>query len=509
MNRKHVVALSWLLVGGSVWSPVSAEAQTSTASDIDSYVRSAMAQWLVPGAAVAVVRRDSTLSIRGYGVRAIGTHAAVDEHTLFYGTIHTGQFVAAVAGLLVDDGRIAWDDPVTKHLPSFNGPDSWVTEHTTIRDLLGNRSASSSSAAFRNQFRYSPSDVVPVADLISAVSGDPWTTLLRSRLLEPMGMNAYSLTDIWDEENLLPCYLCARPGQPVTVERARNPNASLGHYVSNGTVVSIAWPPQDMMSDFASAQTAADAAKWLRLNLGMGAFGGRQFISSSSMGEIQTPQIVVRGGPYYGISAEVSDLWSFGLQSFVGSYRGYRIVLRQTGIGSGFRSFTAFLPTVDLGVAVLSNANWRGAPANFPLAVGLRIIDLYIGAPMRDWSTEYLEAAHAAQARRAEEERRRESLRTRGTTPSLTWSAFAGVYVSGRGDSITISYDGHVLRARGRNGATATLEHWEHDTFLIADDGPERYRDNFGTFTVADSRVEGVRTTFWGAFRRVVHPHDQ
>lgn len=515
MNRKHVVALGWLLVGGSVWSPVPVKAQTSTANDIDSYVRSAMAQWQVPGAAVAVVRRDSTLFVRGYGVRAVEAHSAVDENTLFYHAIHEGQFVAAVAALLVDDCRIAWDDPIKRYLPSFNRVDSWVAEHTTIRDLLGNRnSAAPSSAAFRSHFRYSPSEVVPVAHLMSVVGGAPWTALLRSRLLQPLGMNAYSLRDIWDEEDLLPCFLCARSGPPVTIERARIPNVSLGHYVSKDTVVSIAWPPPTMSSDFmapdfVAAHSAIDAAKWLRLNLGLGAFGGRQLISSSSMGEIQTPQIVVPGGPYYGISADVSDLWSFGLQSFVGSYRGHRIVLRQTGVLSGFRSFTAFLPGADLGVAVLSNANWRGAPANFPLAVGLRIIDVYLGAPPRDWSTEYLTAAHAAQERRAEEERRRESLRTKDTTPSLPLPAFSGVYISERGDSITISYDGQALRARRSNGATATLEHWERDTFLFADDGPERYRDNFGTFTMSDSRIQGLRTTFWGEFRRVTRRPNQ
>jgi CubicO group peptidase (beta-lactamase class C family) len=484
--------------------------QTSPLTGIDAYIRKTMSDWRVPGAAVAVVKNDSVVLLKGYGVRQTGNAAPVDENTLFNGAIHPSAFVAVVAGLLVDEGKLSWDDKVTKHLNSFVRPDPWVTNEATIRDLLANRNtgAPPQRGGFRDRFVYAPGDATPVADVVEAVTGTSWSEFVRHRILEPMGMNTRGLSDLWNREDLLPCYLCNRPGAQVGIEQARVPNITMGHYITENGVLPLAWPPGPFLyTEVPGGESAVDAAKWIRFHLGQGTYDGRHILSASSMTEIQTPHIVVRGGPYYDIPADVSDLWSYGMEWFIGSYRGRTTILRQTGFGSGFRSFIAMIPSMNLGVAVLSNANIRGAPADYPLAIGLRVLDAYLGVPERDWSAEYLTKVRAALTRRDAAQQRFEASRIPGTRPSVPLRDYAGTYTNGRGDTLTIEERGGRLLARRSSGPTATLEHWNLDVFLFADDGPEQYRDNLGSFTIgSEGRVQDVRMTYWGDFRRAPVP---
>jgi CubicO group peptidase (beta-lactamase class C family) len=77
---------------------------------------------------------------RGYGTRKIGASAPVDEHSLFAIGSISKSFTAMALGLLVDESKISWDDPVTQYLPYFQLYDPYVRREMTIRDLLVHRS---------------------------------------------------------------------------------------------------------------------------------------------------------------------------------------------------------------------------------------------------------------------------------------------------------------------------------------------------------------------------------
>src|SRR5690349_15811509 len=115
-------------------------AGTAPVNDLDSYVAAAMRTFEVPGLAVAVVKDGEVVLTRGYGVRRLGETALVDERTLFGIASNTKAFTSAALGILVDEGKIAWDDPATRHLPSFQMYDPYVTREMTVRDLLCHRS---------------------------------------------------------------------------------------------------------------------------------------------------------------------------------------------------------------------------------------------------------------------------------------------------------------------------------------------------------------------------------
>src|SRR5262249_44508074 len=129
------IAVCLLLLGLAPPAP----AEDVPLKGLDDYIAQAMKEWEVPGLAVAVVKDDAVMLAKGYGVRKLGESAAVDKDTLFAIGSTTKAFTAACLAMLVDEGKIQWDDPVIKHMPSFQMYDPYVTREITIRDLLCHR----------------------------------------------------------------------------------------------------------------------------------------------------------------------------------------------------------------------------------------------------------------------------------------------------------------------------------------------------------------------------------
>src|SRR5689334_2447048 len=96
-----------------------AQAPDKKVQEFDAYVQKAQKEWNVPGLAVVVVKDGKVLLSKGYGVRELGTNDAVDSKTLFACASTTKAMTATCMGILVDEGKVSWDDPVVKHLPEL------------------------------------------------------------------------------------------------------------------------------------------------------------------------------------------------------------------------------------------------------------------------------------------------------------------------------------------------------------------------------------------------------
>ncbi len=77
-----------------------------------------LAAWNIPGAAVAVAQGDEIFT-QGYGVLEAGKPEAVNADTIFAIGSTTKAFTSALIGMLVDEGKLAWDDLVIQHIPEF------------------------------------------------------------------------------------------------------------------------------------------------------------------------------------------------------------------------------------------------------------------------------------------------------------------------------------------------------------------------------------------------------
>jgi hypothetical protein len=114
--RRHVVASIAIValtvaMQAQVLVQPAAQPVPSTAS-LDAFVTSVMRTFDVPGVSLAVVKDGRVDIVKGYGVRRLGESAPVDEHTLFGIASNTKIFTATALGLLVEEGRLRWDDPV-------------------------------------------------------------------------------------------------------------------------------------------------------------------------------------------------------------------------------------------------------------------------------------------------------------------------------------------------------------------------------------------------------------
>jgi CubicO group peptidase (beta-lactamase class C family) len=98
-----------------------------------------MQEFSVPGMAVAVVKDGQVVHAKGYGVRRAGAPDAADADTLFGIASNTKAFTCTAISILAEDGKLDWDDPVTKHLPDFQMYDPWVSRELTLRDLVTHR----------------------------------------------------------------------------------------------------------------------------------------------------------------------------------------------------------------------------------------------------------------------------------------------------------------------------------------------------------------------------------
>lgn len=109
-------------------------------ADLDAYIPKKMAQWNIPGAACAVVKDGAVVFAKGYGVKKIGGADPVDADTVFQVGSTSKAFTAAQIAQLVEEGQLAWTDPVRRHLPGFAMSDPWVSDNFLMADLMAQRS---------------------------------------------------------------------------------------------------------------------------------------------------------------------------------------------------------------------------------------------------------------------------------------------------------------------------------------------------------------------------------
>ena len=95
--------------------------------------------WQVPGASLAIVRGDEVVYLKGYGVKEQGSEKTVTADTLFAIGSTTKAFTTTAMAMLIDEGKMSWDDHVRKHIPFFRLSDALANEYVTLRDIVSHR----------------------------------------------------------------------------------------------------------------------------------------------------------------------------------------------------------------------------------------------------------------------------------------------------------------------------------------------------------------------------------
>lgn len=450
----------------------SAHAQRGPLRGLDAYVEQARRDWRVPGMALAVVKDDSVVYVRGFGTRTAGRDEPVDAHTSFAIASTTKAFTATAIAQLVDEGKVRWDDPVSLHVPGFAVASApGLSGELTVRDLLSHRTglptadllwyASGSSsedilrrlryvrpfAAPRTRYQYNNNAYMLAGMVVEHASGMPWAEFVRTRILQPLEMNE-TLTGF--------AGLDARG------------NVATPHLEVRDTVRPIRYLDFDNIGPAGSMNSSVhDMAKWIRAQLAGGVVpGGERLVSEAQFREMQTPQFLIPAAAFYPAATRLASphFTAYGLGWFMQDYRGRKIVMH-TGSIDGMSALLALVPEERLGMVVYLNLDH----AELRHALMYRVIDAYLGAPPRDWSSEVRALFEPFERQAREAQREAESKRVAGTRPSLPLEAYAGTFADP--DSLfprfSVRMDGDRLVATMGADRSGEVEHWHYDVFRV------------------------------------------
>ena len=513
MNR---IAAAIVLAFSSVTVPalaadaapvVAAAAVPAPAFDLERDVTSALKLFDVPGIAIAIVKDGKVVTTQGFGVRKIGEPAAVDAKTLFEVASNSKGFTAAALAMLVDEGKLAWDDPVTKHLPGFQMHDSYVTGAMTIRDLLTHRSGLGLGAgdllwwptttfttdeiieklryirpatSFRNSYAYDNLLYIVAGKIIADKAGKSWGEAMHERILAPLGMTATTTS---------------------LLENAGNPDVATAHSKINGKIAAVkSMPVPNAVGAVGINTNAEDIAKWMMVLLDEGKIAGvkdkdgkpARLLSEKQARELWTAQTPVKiGEPKPALAATKPNFSAYGLGFQLRDYKGMKVAMHG-GALQGFYSRVLMVPEAKLGVAILTNAENGGSMT----ALQWRILDHYLQAAPSDWLALVAKVEQEQHAEEVKKQGKASSARAAKSQPSLPLAAYDGEYEDAWYGKVVIKPEGkkHILSFTRTPDLTGELEHWQHDTFIVRWKERNFNADAYVTFSLnPDGSIDRVK----------------
>ena len=360
-------------------------AQPITTSEVDALAERTLKAFDVPGIAVAIVKDGKVLHSKGYGVRTLGSPEKVDENTLFGIASNSKAFTAATLGILIDDGKLKWDDRVIDYIPEFRMYNSYVTEEFTIRDLLTHRSGLGLGAGdlmfwpgqnsftmkdiihnlrylkpvsgFRTKYDYDNLLYMVAGEVVARVSGKPWEEFAEERIMRPLGMlkSASSFNRLKDKSNVIGAHAVV-DGKVKEIDRDR---FEFGN--SAGGVNS----------------SISEMSKWVIMQLQHGKYGdGKQLFSETVHEEMWTPQTII---PVRSPGIYNTHFSSYGLGWNLSDVMGYKQA-SHTGFVAGMVTQVTLIPELNLGIIVLTNQQIGAAFSS----ISNQIKDSYLGIKGKD-----------------------------------------------------------------------------------------------------------------------------
>ena len=342
-----------------------------TSESLDNVVATALDTFFTPGASVAIVHKGKIVHAKGYGFRDLKQKTPVNQATYFRLASTSKAFTAMTMAILVDEGKVTWQDKVIDFLPEFALSNSTITSKFTILDLFTHRSGLVGGAGdsmlwpepsgftraeiihnlryltpeyrFRSTYAYSNVLYITAAEVVAKIAGQPWEQFLQERIFAPLQMDCYA---------------------GVVPQMAMNNAAmSYGHNDAQG-IYPIPRNALDNQS-FVSAPAggivcnAKSMALWLQALLNEAQTSkGERLISEQQLQQIFTPHTPLwisshakhthhTRTKHYAIGWRVENVFDYEMISHTGSL-------------SGYQAYAALIPELELGVIILNNGSNYG-----------------------------------------------------------------------------------------------------------------------------------------------------
>jgi CubicO group peptidase (beta-lactamase class C family) len=465
---RHLASLVFVVtlsVRSGLASEVTPEKVSAALPELEKLAQQTLEKTGVPGMAIAVVYQDQVVYLKGFGVRQVGTAAAVDPDTIFQLASVSKPIASTVLARLVGEGVIGWDDRVIDHDPDFRLYDPWVTREITLRDLLCHRTGLHGqegnlledlgysgpeilhrlryvrpSSSFRTHYAYDNFTYTEAGAAGARAAGKSWEDLSAEKLYRPLGMNSTS-------------------SRFADYQAAAN-RALLHVQVDGKWVAKFTRDPDPEAPAGGASSTVRDIAQWVRLQLASGKFNGQQLIAADALAETHRPQIVnnVPQNP----ATDRAGFYGLGWNVF---YDGQgRVRLNHSGaFFLGAATQVALLPGEGLGIVVLTNS----FPIGVPEAMSASFFDLVLtGKVQQDYLGIYGQAFEAL-FKEYTAYRTDYSKRPAQPSPPLSTSAYAGIYRNDFfGDLQIVEKDGGLVMQLGPKQISSPLQHFDRDLFI-------------------------------------------
>ncbi len=431
--------------------------------EIHHFLLGIMKEWNVPGMAVGIVKDGEIIYSGELGLRNVKQNLEVTKDTIFAIGSATKAFTSTAVGMLIEEGKLNLDTPIKNYVPDFEMQDKYVGEHLTIRDMLCHRSGlprhdmlwyNNSSLSrkdlvgkikhlelskdFRSTWQYNNIMYATVGHIIEVVSGMSWEEFLKTKILQPLGMDSSNFS----------------------VENSKcSANYSLPYSSKGKEVSEVNFRNLDVMGPAGSINSnLIDMIKWLKFHLDKGKANGKQFISENMITQMHTPQIPCELWPWKFDEVQFS---SYGLGWFIDSYRGKRQANHGGNI-DGFSSYISFLPDENLGIVILSNLN----EGFFTLPLSYSIYDKLLGYEHTNWSKRMkgevskmmssIESANTA-AKKSQKQDTKFSHQVEEFTGSFENPGYGIIRIKREGESLKLIY----------NDIEYILKHKCYDVFVM------------------------------------------
>ncbi len=457
--------------------------------NIEASINKAMKAFQVPGVAVAIVKDNKIVMSKGFGLTEYGTNHKVNGDTLFGIASNTKAMTAALLANLVDQGKLTWKTKVIDIIPEFQMPDAYVTREFTILDLLSHNSGLGLGAgdlmiwpgttltnqdiikglkhlpevsSFRSEFAYDNLMYVIAGEIIAKITGKSWQDNINGTIFKPLGMNktkaAFSLIS------------------------KQNKNVARAHVPLDGKLNVVGG---DFLEQFSSAGSVAssvnDMSLWLKAQLNKGAYGKDEKLfserQSHNMWQMQTILPVSDSAT----KNNKTHFSGYALGWFVNDYHGVKLIHHSGGI-LGMVSKVVLVPEEGLAMVILTNQQ-SGYAFN---AIYYQILNEYLALPEKDWVDFYHEMSKKRKA--AEKNRLAEAAGNvdKNSRHSLPLKAYAQTYTDDWYGDISISYANNALTMQFGNTPAlhGTLEHYQHNTFVVRWDDRTLEADAFVNFNL-------------------------
>lgn len=431
----------------------------------------------VPSAAIAIVLDNKIVMQEAFGYRDIENKLSADIETMYPIASLSKSFGTATLAKLVDEGKLSWDDLVSKYIPEFELYDEYASKHATIRDILSHKTGLPRHdimwiandfepneiirrlkflkpfTTFRGKYNYQNHMYVVANQIIEKVTNISTEQYVKEIVLSPIDMEktSFSLEEVKKSNNYaLPYALTNNENKQMPFTNVRN--------------IGIAG---------AINSNIMDMAKYLIFQMNLGYYDGRSVVSDKNILETQTPQTIIPA------RMKEEDATAYGLGLHIKYYRGEKQVYHSGGI-SGFNSFMTFLPNKKFGIVMLTNQ--ANCNLKFCMPLAHEIMDgIFYPDIKEDWYKKYELISSLNDTTKAVQSFIDKKIE--GTSYSKTIGDYQGVYTHPGYGEVMIEINKETLTIKYGKLPKMNLKHHHYETFTVTYDHlvPIKFnRDIFG-----------------------------